>query len=112
MYEYALLVLLLYRLPMVDSVFPTVLFLSLLPPWKFPSTSSMEISTYFHGSKSNSWKLPPTSMETNLLSWKFPWKLIPPSFTEVNQLPWKLPPTSMEVNLLPLTSIEVAMEVQ
>ena len=47
-------------------------------------------------------------MEANLLAWKFPWKLLPPTSTEVNELPWKLPPTSMEVHLLRFTSMEEA----
>ena len=42
---------------------------------------------------------------------KFLQKLIPPTCAEVNQPTWKHPPISMELNLLPLTSMEVAMDV-
>ena len=62
-------------------------------------------------------EVPFTFMEVNLLTWKYPWKLIPPTSTEGKQLPWKhqipwkLPRTSMKINLLPFTSIVVAMEV-
>ena len=63
----------------------------------------MEASTNFHGYF--------TSMETNLLPWKVQWKLIPPTSSEVSQLPWELPPTSMDVNSLPFTCMEVAIEV-
>ena len=71
-----------------------------LLPWKLASTS-IETSTYLHGSKFYFRKV-------CLLRRKFAWRLIPLTSTEVNQLPWTLPPTSMEVDFLSFASTEVA----
>ena len=91
--------------------FHTTWFFCLLP-WKFLSTS-MEASTHFHGNNSTSMRASNnfhgyfTPMETNLLPWKLPWKLIPPTSMVLSQLPWKLPPASVIDGSRP-ASIQVA----